>query len=84
MPHEINSKDIFIKILLVLVGLLAGFGFSQITVAGQVQVHSVEIANLKEDDQQALSLINILISQNTAIVNQNTSIVQLFIGNAKK
>ena len=84
MPGQHDPKDIFIKILLVVVGLLGGFGLSQMTIAGQVQVNTNDIANLKVSNDRMFTRLNTLLEQNSTIINQNTNIVQLFIGSTKK
>jgi len=79
-----DTRDIFIKILLVIVGLLGGFGLSQITVAGQVQIHTQAITDLKVSNDRIFERLNTLVEQNTAVITQNTSIIQLYIGSVKK
>lgn len=79
-----SGKDTFIKILLVLVGLLAGFGFSQIAVVGRVAVHEQAISDLKTSQDRLFARLNTLVDQNSAIVNQNTNLIQLYLGSFKK
>lgn len=75
------KQETVIKVLIAALGLTGGFGLSQLTVAGEVSKHAVEIINIRKEladervrtDERIRNVANLM----AEMVRQNNEFINL-------